>query len=142
MPKAPPKEHPKPYRSPLRRHLQIILSMRRHKRMSWSEIARHLKTEHGIDVDRSTVFRIYKRARAGRDPFSPEAKPKAAASKLAVMALAGEPASSAKGKHTRKACGVKRGITAEELLKPVSKVNAGPFAKWHEQWAEHYKNAK
>jgi pyruvate/2-oxoglutarate dehydrogenase complex dihydrolipoamide acyltransferase (E2) component len=107
--------------------------MRRHKRMSWSEIARRLKAEHGIDVDRSTVFRIYKRVRTGRDPFGPEAKPNPAPSKSAVTAPAGEHTSRTERKHTPKACCARRGVTAEELLKPVTNRNAGPFAKWQEQ---------
>jgi hypothetical protein len=107
--------------------------MRRHKRMSWSEIARWLKAEHRIDVDRSTVFRIYKRAQAGRDPFSPEARPNPAPSKSAVTAPAGEHTSRTERKHTPKACCARRRVTAEELLKPVTNRNAGPFAKWQEQ---------
>jgi hypothetical protein len=48
---------------PLRGHIEAILSMRwRHKRMTYAEIARQLKAEHGIAVHRSTVFRVYKRA--------------------------------------------------------------------------------
>jgi hypothetical protein len=110
--------------------------------MSWSEIARHLKTEHGIEVNRSTVFRIYKRIRAGRDPFGLDARASTVPSKSPVPALAAEPASNAIGEHIRKARGPKRGITAEELLKPVAKGNAGPFAKWQEQQAKQRRGTK
>jgi hypothetical protein len=136
MPKAPPKQHPKPYRSPLRRHVEAILSMRRHKRMTWAEIARQLKAEHGIAVHRSTVFRVYKRAQDGRDPFDLRATAELAtpaARKAAITAQAAQSSNQSKPKHTAKEGYAKRGITAEELLKPIPRGNTGPFAKWEEQ---------
>src|ERR1700739_2619564 len=129
MPKAPPKQHPKPYRNPLRLHVEAILSMRRYKRMSWAEIARQLKAEHGIAVHRSTVFRVYKRARDGRAPFDLGATTELAtpaARKAPEKALAVQPSIRNKVKHTAKECCGKRGITAEELLKPIPKANNGP----------------
>jgi DNA polymerase III delta prime subunit len=103
MPKAPPREHPKPFRSLVRRHIEAILSMRRHKRMSWAEIARRLKAEHGVAVHRSTFFRVYKRARDGREPFGLGAAAERAArqsQKAAVPASAAEPSLQQTKKHS------------------------------------------
>ena len=139
MPKAPPKEHPKPYGSPLRLHVEAILSMRRHRHMTWAEIARQLKVEHGIAVHRSTVFRVYKRVRAGCEPFGLEATDRLATParpKSPIIAFAVEPYNSSKQKDTSKQGYASCGITAEELLKPIPRRNAGPFAKWKEQQAQ------
>src|SRR6266478_4498048 len=114
MPKAPPKQHPKPYRSPLRPHVEAILFMRRYRHMTWAEIARQLKAEHGIAVHRSTVFRVYKRAWDGRYPFDlgPTTGPATPAPrKTATTALAVEPSIQSKAKHTAKECCARRGIT-------------------------------
>jgi hypothetical protein len=116
--------------------------MRRHEHMTWAEIAEQLKADHGIAVHRSTVFRVYKRARDGRYPFDlgVTAEPAApAARKAAAMALAVQPSSQSKAKHSVKECCAKRGITAEELLKPIPGGNAGPFAKWKEQQTQQKK---
>jgi hypothetical protein len=43
MGKTPPKQHPKPFRNAVRPYVEAILSMRRHKRMTWDEIARQLQ---------------------------------------------------------------------------------------------------
>jgi hypothetical protein len=142
MPKAPPKEHPKPYRSLLRRHIEAILSMRRHKGMSWAAIARQLEAEHGIAVHRSTVFRVYKRAQAGCEPLGLEAPARLvspARSKSPAIAFAAGSSNSSKPKNIVTQGYAKRGITAEELLKPIPKRNAGPFAKWQEQQRQQKK---
>jgi hypothetical protein len=59
--------------------------------MTWDEIARQLQAEHGIVVHRSTVFRVYKRVRDGRDPFDIKEKPyprsQASAEELAAACL-------------------------------------------------------
>jgi hypothetical protein len=142
MPKAPPREHPKPFRSLVRQHIEAILSMRRHKRMSWAEIARQLKAEHGVAVHRSTVFRVYKRARDGREPFGLGAAAERAArqsQKAAVPASAAEPSNFSKQKNITDKGYANRGITAEELLKPLPRANTGPFAKWRKQQTQQGK---
>jgi hypothetical protein len=132
MGRTPPKQHPKPFRSAVRPYVEAILSMRRHKRMTWDEIARQLQAEHGIVVHRSTVFRVYKRVRDGRDPFDTNEKPyprsQASAEELAAACL-----NSTNLKHNKMPCCDKQRMTGEELLKPIAKHNSGPFAKWHEQ---------
>jgi hypothetical protein len=140
--KMPPKQHPKPYRSSVRPYVEAILSMRRHKHMTWTEIAQKLKAEHGVAVHRSTVFRVYKRMRDGRDPLhlGATAEPaRPAPRKTAIAAFAAEASNQSVVKHTAKECCAKRGITAEELLKPIPKGNAGPFAKWQQQQRQHKK---
>jgi hypothetical protein len=142
MPKAPPKQHPKPYRSPLRPHVEAILFLRRYKRMTWAEIARQLKTDHGIAVHRSTVFRVYKRAQAGCEPFGLEATARLATParpKSPIIAFAAEPSNSSKLKNTGKEGYPKRRITAEELLMPIPRRNSGAFAKWQEQQTQQKK---
>jgi hypothetical protein len=119
--------------------------MRRHKHMTWAEIAEQLKTEHGIVVHRSTVFRVYKRARDGRDPFNLRAIAELAAPaspKAPTTAFAAEPSNSSKAKHTAKECCARRGITAEQLLKTIPRGNAGPFSKWEEQQTQQKKKTK
>jgi hypothetical protein len=119
--------------------------MRRHKRMSWAEIARQLKAEHGVAVHRSTVFRVYKRARDGREPFGLGAAAERAArqpQKAAGPASAAEPSNISRQRNTAKKGYAKRGITAEELLKPIPRVNAGPFAKWKEQQTQQKKKTQ
>jgi hypothetical protein len=114
--------------------------MRRHKRMTWAEIAKKLKAEHGLAVHRSTVFRVYKRARSGREPFGLGSTAQLAAPaplKSAIRALAAQPAKRSKAKHSAKECCAKRRITAEELLEPIPKGNDGPFAKWQEEQRQH-----
>jgi hypothetical protein len=116
--------------------------MRRHKRMSWAEIARQLKAEHGVAVHRSTVFRVYKRARDGREPFGLGAAAERAtrqSRKAAGPAFAAEPFNFSKQKNTARKGYAKPGITAEELLKPIPRRNAGPFAKWKEQQTQQKK---
>jgi hypothetical protein len=119
--------------------------MRRHKRMSWAEIARRLKAEHGVAVHRSTVFRVYKRARDGREPFSMGVAAERAArqsQKAAVPASAAEPSNFNKQNNTAKKSYAKPGITAEELLKPIPRANTGPFAKWKEQQTQQGKKTQ
>jgi hypothetical protein len=113
--------------------------------MTWAEIARQLKADHGIVVHRSTVFRVCKRARDGRDPFDLSATAQLAtqaARKAPITALAVQPSNQSKAKHTAKECCAKSGITAEELLKPIPRGNAGPFAKWKEQQTQQEKKTE
>jgi hypothetical protein len=110
--------------------------------MTWAEIARQLKADHGIAVHRSTVFRVYKRARDSREPFDLRATAELAGPaprKAALRAFAAEPSNQSKAKKISKKCCSKRGITAEELLKPIPRDNTGPFAKWKEQQAQQRK---
>jgi hypothetical protein len=119
--------------------------MRRHKRMTWAEIAQQLKAEHGIAVHRSTVFRVYKRAQAGCEPFGLEATVRLAMParpKSLVISFGAESSNSSKPKNTSRRGYAKRGITAEELLQPIPKRNAGPFAKWKEQQTKEKKKTQ
>jgi hypothetical protein len=145
MSKVPPKQHPKPYGSALRLHVKAILFMRRHKHMTWAEIARQLEIDYGIAVHRSTVFRVYKRVRDRRDHFDPGTTPEVdrpAPRKTPITAFALKPSDQSKSKHTIKGGRVGRRISAEELLKPMPRGNTGPFAKWKEQHTQQKKKSE
>jgi hypothetical protein len=66
--KRTPEVHPKPYESPLWRHLETIRSLRR-QRKTWAAIAAHLEERHGLKTSLRTVRNFFKRARAGRVPL-------------------------------------------------------------------------
>ena len=66
------KDHPRPYESPLRPHLDAIRAMRRaHK--TWQEIAQHLNEAHGLKTSFTTVYNFFKRvterAKKGKGPL-------------------------------------------------------------------------
>jgi hypothetical protein len=63
-----PQQHPRPFQSALWSHLDAIRSLR-HKRMSWSEIASYLETNHGLQVTRGTVHNFFKRATKRDQPI-------------------------------------------------------------------------
>jgi hypothetical protein len=66
--KRTPEVHPKPYESPLWRHLDTIRALRR-QRKTWAAIAAHLEETHGLKTSLRTVRNFFKRARAGRAPL-------------------------------------------------------------------------
>jgi hypothetical protein len=66
--KRTPEVHPKPYESPLWRHLDTIRSLRR-QRKTWAAIAVHLEKSHGLKTSLRTVRNFFMRARVGRVPL-------------------------------------------------------------------------
>lgn len=72
--KPPPKDHPKPWASPLSPHLDEIRAMRR-ARATWQSIAEHLARVHQIKVTFRTVRNFFARAqqRKGALPLGFEA---------------------------------------------------------------------
>ena len=76
-------QHPGPYQSPLRPHLETIRAMRR-ARKTWQQIAEHLQQAHGVKTSFTTVYNFFKRvterARKGKSllPLGYEEAPPAA----------------------------------------------------------------
>jgi hypothetical protein len=68
---SPPTEHPKPYRSALWSHFDLIQKLRR-RRESWQKIADHLNKAHRLRVSHKTIQRFFKRA---IDPKTGKLKP-------------------------------------------------------------------
>jgi hypothetical protein len=66
--KRTPEVHPKPYESPLWRHLETIRALRR-QRKTWAAIAAHIEETQGLKTSLRTVRNFFKRARAGRVPL-------------------------------------------------------------------------
>ena len=63
-----PRTHPKPYQSPLWKHLETIRMLRR-RHQTWAAIALHLKESHGVETSAATVFKFFKRAATGHVPI-------------------------------------------------------------------------
>ena len=109
-----PIPHPKPWQSACWPHVELIRE-RRLARASWPEIAEELRGL-GVNMTPQAIGRFFKRSKKQKRPLGWDQE------------VAPEPRASAQPKAQPA-----RRITASELLTPISKVSASPFAEWEEQ---------